>query len=185
MYYFLFLFCISVVRPHGRACFWFSEHKPALCYNVSIIICTLLFHFSIFTFSISSLIILCEKSITRKLSAAVNPCNYHVLVIYCIYIPLNNYIFFHREIITFAVCLLSLFIYLILCLRVIIYLYYFPLSHNIYTDISPVKSIVMQTTYVQKKRQDKHTNKPTNTYRDKQTVTDIFRLIHIVLHKLS
>ena len=58
---FLFLFCISVVRPHGRACFWFSEHKPALCYNVSIIICTLLFHFSIFTFSISSLIILCEK----------------------------------------------------------------------------------------------------------------------------
>ena len=34
---FLFLFCIrlSVVRPHGRAlCLLFSEHKPALCYNI-------------------------------------------------------------------------------------------------------------------------------------------------------
>ena len=148
-------------------------------------------HFSIFTFSVCSkitfiLTILCGKTITHKRSATVNPytCQY-VSVLYCMYIPLINYIFvMHLEINNLSVCLLSRFIYFILCLRVIIYLYYFPWSHNIYIYIIlPTKCIVLQMTDGQKRPQYEHSITLTNTYLDKQTDTDMVRFIHSVLHK--
>ena len=140
-------------------------------------------HFSIFTFSVSSkitfiLTILCGKTITHKRSATVNPyaCQY-VSVLYCMYILLINQ--------QFSVCLVSRFVYFILFLRVIMYLYDFPWSHNIYTYIIlPTKCIVLQTTDGQKRPQYEHSITLTNTYRDKQTDTDMFIFIHSVLHKV-
>ena len=137
-------------------------------------------HFQFLQKSHLSLLFCVEK----QLSATINPYTYkYVLVLYCMKIPLINYIYFlHLEINTFSACLLSCFVYFILCLRVIIYLYYFPWSHNIYIYILPVKCIVLQTTDGQKRQQDEHSITLTNTYRDKHTCTDMFRLIHIVLH---
>ena len=149
-------------------------------------------HFSIFIFSVSQKItfilsILCGKTITHKRSATVNPYTYqYVSVLYSMYIRLINYIcVLHLEINNFSVCLLSRFVYFILCLSAVVYLYYFPWSHNIHTYIIlPTKCIVLQTTYGQKRPQYEHPITLTNTYREK---TDRYRheirCIHSVLHK--
>ena len=150
----------------------------------AIIYCTIMLFFiiSIFTVSVSSaikfiFIILCGKTITHELLATANQFNtcQYVLAIYCMYIPLISYTFSHIEVNNFTFLLLCRFVYYILCLLVMIHYIW---SHNMYTYKSPAKCIVDKTTDGQTRRQDGHSNKLTNTYRDKQTgaTTDMFRL---------
>ena len=144
--------------------------------SLFIIHCTIMLLSIIFTVSVSSaikciFIILCGKKITYELSATANQFNtcQYVLVLYCMYISLISYIFFHLEVNNFAFLLLCRFVYSILCLLVMIHLYYYIWLHNTYTYIYPAKYIVNQTKDGQKRLQDGHSIKLTNTYRDKKT----------------
>ena len=112
---FLFVFCISIVRPYGRVlCFQLFEHKPALCYNVCILfLCHFLIfphlHFQFLQNSHLSLLFCVEKQLqinVRQQSTHIHAnmyqsytaCTYHLLIIflYCTFkskVPLNQQFF--------------------------------------------------------------------------------------------